>query len=151
MLNIISSSLQFTASVILMVWCLKGASKKEIIIKYFHGDNYIHTFDDGNCVLEKKRLQCTAKKVYLNIYALFLLSVGYFVSFTNIEIVTDISNLELACIILIGGYMFGELITEFIASHIYNEDIVINYKELSKFVSVHTNVTITEIDNMFKE
>lgn len=149
MLNVLSSTLQFIATVILMLWCLKGTSKNKIIIKYFQGDNWIHKDDDDNCVLEQERLHRTAKNVYLNVYALFLLSVGYLISFSDLTIVTDMTTYQLAGAIILCGYMAGDAVTDIIALTVFNSDIIIKYEDLSKIVNVNTNMNDKDIDSLF--
>ena len=52
MIQVVSISLQLSGAVILLLWCLKGTSKEQIVRKYFPGSNTVKRDDEDNCVLK---------------------------------------------------------------------------------------------------
>ena len=51
MIQILSISLQLSGAVILLLWCLKGASKEQVVRKYSPGSNTAKRDDEDNCRL----------------------------------------------------------------------------------------------------
>lgn len=81
MIQILSISLQLSGAVILLLWCLKGASKEQVVRKYFPGSNTVKRDDEDNCKLSKEKLQAITSEVYVNALAFVDLIIGYLIAY----------------------------------------------------------------------
>ena len=148
--QIFSISFQLTGAIILLLWCLKGAKKENIIKRYFPGSNVIERDDENNCILYKDKLRVASREVYINIVAFCDLIVGYGLSFyadqSDNKTVAFITSMIITAVLLVVEYMIAHLISVLR----YKEDIIEKYEVLEKY-GVDTIVTNKEIDDMFNE
>lgn len=150
MIQVISISLQLTGAVILLLWCLKGANKEQIIRKYFPGSNTVKRDDDDNCVLNKEKLQAITSEVYVNALAFVDLIIGYliayFVTDTFEPMVAVVLTILLTAVLIISEH----IIARKLAACKYPNDIVIPYSNLEKY-GVDTFATDKEVSDMLDE
>ena len=146
--QIFSISFQLAGAIILLLWCLKGAKKENIIKRYFPGSNVIERDDDNNCVLHKDKLRMVSKEVYINIIAFCDLIVGYGLSFyasqSNNKTVAFIISMMITTILLVVEYAIAHLVSVLR----YKEDLIEKYEVLKKH-GVDTVSTNKEIEDMF--
>ena len=150
MIQIISITLQLSGAVILLLWCLKGAGKEQIIRKYFPGSNIVTPDDDGNCVLEKKKLQEVAKDIYVNIVAFIDLIIGYLITYFITDTYSSVSSVVITVILSIIVIILEQFLSQKIAELKYPEDVIIKYKELEKH-NVDAIASNKEVNEMLEE
>jgi len=150
MIQIISISLQLSGAVILLLWCLKGASKEQIVRKYFPGSNIAKRDDNDNCVLSKEKLQSITSEVYVNALAFVDLIIGYlsayFVKETFVPVVAVALTAFLTAILI----AFEYIIAGKFAAHKYPEDMIIPYSYLKEH-GVETFMTGKEVHDMCED
>lgn len=148
--QIFSISFQLAGAIILLLWCLKGAKKENIIKRYFPGSNVIERDDDNNCVLHKDKLRVVSREVYINIIAFCDLVLGYGLSFYAIQsdnkTAAFIISMIITAVLLVVEYMIAHLISVLI----YKEDIIEKYEVLERY-GVDTVSTNKEIEDMLNE
>ena len=147
MLQVISISLQLTGAVILLLWCLRGASKEQIIRKYFPGSNTITRDDDDNCKLDKQKLQVITSEVYINALAFVDLIVGYLISYFAVNTYCPIVSVLLTVFLTTILIFIERFIAKKFAENKYSDDLVIPYSYLEKY-GVDTFATDKEVDDM---
>ena len=150
MIQIISISLQLAGAVILLLWCLKGASKEQIVLKYFPGSNTVKCDDEDNCILRKEKLQSITSEVYVNALAFVDLIIGYlsayFVKDTFIPIVAVALTVLITTVLIVCEYVIARKF----AAYKYPADMIIPYSYLEKY-GVDTFATDKEVNDMLNE
>ena len=150
MIQVVSISLQLSGAVILLLWCLKGTSKEQIVRKYFPGSNTVKRDDEDNCVLKKEKLQSITSEVYVNALAFVDLIIGYlsayFAKDTFIPIVAVALTVLITTILIVGEYVIARKF----AAYKYPSDMIIPYSYLEKY-DVDTFSTDKEVNDMLNE
>lgn len=150
MIQILSISLQLSGAVILLLWCLKGASKEQVVRKYFPGSNTVKRDDEDNCRLSKEKLQAITSDVYVNALAFVDLIIGYLIAYfvkdTYSPVIAVVSTVILTSVLI----LFEQFIAKKLAAKKYSQDLVIPYSYLEKY-GVDTFATNKEIDDMLNE
>ena len=149
MIQIISISLQLSGAVLLLLWCLKGASKEQVVRKYFPGSNTVKRDDEDNCTLSKERLQAITSEVYVNALAFVDLILGYLIAYFVQNTIEPIMAVILTVLLTIVMIALERVIAQKLAKRKYSEDLVIPYSYLEKY-GVDTFSTIKEIDDIFR-
>lgn len=149
MIQIISISLQLSGAVILLLWCLKGASKEQVVRKYFPGSNTVKRDDENNCTLSKERLQAITSEVYINALAFVDLILGYLIAYFVQNSLEPIVAVILTVLLTIGVIALERVVAQKLAKRKYPKDLVIPYSYLEKY-GVDTFITNKEIDDMFR-
>lgn len=148
--QIFSISFQLAGAIILLLWCLKGAKKENIIKRYFPGSNVIERDDENNCILYKDKLRVVSREVYINIIAFCDLIVGYGLSFyadqSDNKTTAFTISMIITAILLAVEYAIAHLVSILR----YKEDIIEKYEILEKH-GVDTVPTNKEIEDMFNE
>ena len=150
MIQVISISLQLTGAVILLLWCLKGANKEQIVRKYFPGSNTVSRDDDDNCVLKKEKLQEITSEVYVNALAFVDLIIGYLVAYFVTETFDPMVAVALTILLTLVLILTEHIIARKLAACKYPEDIIIPYSDLEKH-GVETFATDKEVSDMFDD
>ncbi len=150
MIQVISISLQLAGAVILLLWCLKGASKEQIVRKYFPGSNTVERDEKDNCVLRKEKLQSITSEVYVNVLAFVDLIAGYLSAYFIKETFVPVVAVALTVFITIVLIACEYRIARRFAAYKYPSDMVVPYDYLKKY-GVDTFATNKEIDDMWNE
>ena len=150
MIQILSISLQLSGAVILLLWCLKGASKEQVVRKYFPGSNTVKRDDEDNCKLSKEKLQLITSEVYVNASAFIDLILGYLIAYFVKDTYSPGIAVVLTVILTSALIVFERLIARKLAEKKYSHDLVIPYSYLEKY-GVDTFITNKEIDDMLNE
>lgn len=148
--QIFSISFQLAGAIILLLWCLKGAKKENIIKRYFPGSNVIERDDDNNCVLHKDKLRMVSREVYINIIAFCDLIIGYGLSFYASQSERKLTALMISMAITTVLLAFEYLVTHIVSIMVFKEDLIKKYDELEKY-DVDTIITNKEIEDIFNE
>ena len=149
-MQILSISLQLSGAIILLLWCLKGASKEQVVRKYFPGSNIIKRDDEGNCRLSKEKLQVITSEVYINALAFIDLILGYLITYFVKGTYSPCCAVVLTVILTIVLIVFEKFVAKKLAAKKYSQDLVIPYSYLEKY-GVDTSITDKEIEDMFTE
>ena len=149
MIQIISISLQLSGAVILLLWCLRGASKEQVVRKYFPGSNTVKRDDENNCTLSKERLQEITSEVYVNALAFVDLILGYLIAYFIQNTIEPIVAVILTVLLTISLIVIERVVARKLAEMKYPKDLVIPYSFLAKY-GVDTFITNKEIDDMFR-
>ncbi len=150
MIQFISISFQLSGAVILLLWCLKGANKEQVIQKYFPGSSIVTRDDEDNCILVKEKLQAIASEVYINALAFIDLIVGYLVSYFTASTYPPIVAVILTILTTVAIIFFERLIAKILAKRKYSVDLVIPYSYLEKY-DVSTFTTDKEVKEMIDD
>lgn len=150
MIQILSISLQLAGAVILLLWCLKGASKEQVVRKYFPGSNTVKRDDEDNCILSKEKLQLITSEVYVNASAFIDLILGYLIAYfvedTYFPGIAVVLTIILTSVLIV----FERFVASKLAAKKYSKDLVIPYSYLEKY-GVDTFITNKELDDMLNE
>ncbi len=150
MIEIISISFQLSGAIILLLWCLNGAKKEQIIREYFPGSNTIKRDDDDNCILSKDRLQMITKEVYVNVMAFGNLIIGYLLTYFAVRTCTPVYAIGLTVFLVVIIIAVEELLAKLFAAMKYSKDIIVPYDLLEKY-GVDTFATDKEVSDMLDE
>lgn len=150
MIQIFSISLQLSGAVILLLWCLRGASKEQVVRKYFPGSNTVKRDDDDNCVLSKEKLQAISSEVYVNALAFVDLIVGYLIAYFVKDTYSPVVAVVFTVLITSALIIFERFVARKLAAKKYPKDIVIPYSYLEKY-GVDTFATDKEVNDMLDE
>ena len=150
MIQIISISLQLSGAVILLLWCLKGASKEQIVRKYFPGSNTVKRDDEDNCVLSKEKLQSITSEVYVNALAFVDLIIGYLSAYFVKGTFIPIAAVALTALLTTALIACEYVIARKFAAYKYPADMIIPYSYLEKY-GVDTFATDKEVNDMLNE
>ncbi len=134
----------------MLLWCLKGAKKEQIIRKYFPGSNTIKRDDDDNCILSKERLQAITKEVYVNVLAFVDLIIGYLLAYFAVGIYTPVFATGLTVLLVVVIIAVEELFAKRFAVIKYSKDLIVPYDLLEKY-GVDTFATDKEVSDMLDE
>lgn len=148
--QVFSVSFQLAGAIILLLWCLKGAKKENIIKRYFPGSNVIERDDENNCVLNKNKLREVSKDVYINIFAFCNLIIGYCLSFYSTQSEDKVAALIISMVITVILLVLEYVVAYIVSFFRFKEDIIKKYNELEKY-DIDTIITNKEIDDMFNE
>ncbi len=147
MIFILMIVFQLTGAVVLLCNSING-SKERIIRNCFSRSNFVKR-DNNNCIIEKERLQKSARSIYINRIAFIDLVIGYTLAAINpskswntyvviVSVIAVSLLLTLIEIILCGFYARKE----------YKDDLIIPYDSI-KTEGIITNITNKEIDELF--
>lgn len=150
MIQILSISLQLAGAVILLLWCLKGASKEQVVRKYFPGSNTVKRDDEDNCILSKEKLQLITSEVYVNASAFIDLILGYLIAYFVEDTYSPGIAVVLTIILTSVLIVFERFVASKLAAKKYSKDLVIPYSYLEKY-GVDTFITNKELDDMLNE
>lgn len=150
MIQILSISLQLAGAVILLLWCLKGASKEQVVRKYFPGSNTVKRDDEDNCILSKEKLQLITSEVYVNASAFIDLILGYLIAYFVEDTYSPDIAVVLTIILTSVLIVFERFVASKLAAKKYSKDLVIPYSYLEKY-GVDTFITNKELDDMLNE
>lgn len=150
MVQVLSISLQLSGAVILLLWCLRGASKEQIVRKYFPGSNTVERDNDSNCILKKEKLQAVTSEVYVNALAFIDLIAGYLISYFITDTYKPIAAVVVTILFTVLLIILERIIARKAAACKYPDDLVIPYSYLEKF-GVDTFVTDKEVKDMLDD
>ena len=141
-------AIQLTGALVLLLNSLAGG-KKTVIQNCFPSTNFVERDEYNNCRIEKKRLQASAQKIYLNVVAFADMVIGYLLAALNPNATFPICY-TVICVIAVTIFLLGTEygITRLLAQIVFSKDEIIPYSDLE---GVDTIITEAETKEMLKE
>lgn len=139
---------QLSGALLLLLNSMKG-SENDIIKNCFPGSNIVTRDDNDNCVIDKKKLQESAYKVYLNRIAFLDLAIGYMIAIFSPTSTQDICEKVLWVLVGTVGLLYVESkLSCWLSEKNYSQDKIVPYSELEQN-DVDTAIMAREIDDIF--